>query len=136
MTGVDTNVLARYIAQDDEMQARAATAFIEQHCASGEKIFINHTVLCELVWVLKKCYKLSKLKTVAVLERVVNTSQFAFENPQIIRQALNDYKDGSADFSDYIIGRTNQHHRCVRTVTFDRAAGKAEGFELLATGKK
>ncbi|MCI5115452.1 MAG: PIN domain-containing protein [Candidatus Electrothrix sp. AS4_5] len=133
MTGIDTNVLVRYIAQDDEVQAQAATAFIEKHCASGEKIFINHTVLCELIWVLKKCYKLSKPKTVAVLERTVNTSQFTFENPQILRQALNDYKDGSADFSDYVIGRTNQHYGCVKTVTFDRAASKAEGFKLLAT---
>ncbi|MCI5150478.1 MAG: PIN domain-containing protein [Candidatus Electrothrix sp. MAN1_4] len=54
MTGIDTNVLVRYIAQDDELQARRATAFIEKHCPSAEKIFINHTVLCELVWVLKK----------------------------------------------------------------------------------
>lgn len=132
MTGIDTNVLVRYIAQDDEVQAQAATAFIEQHCASGEKIFINHTVLCELVWVLRKCYKLSKPEIVAVLERIVNTAQFTFENHQIIRQALNDYKDGAADFSDYVIGRTNQHHSCAKTVTFDKAASKAEGFEVLA----
>ncbi|MCI5121450.1 MAG: hypothetical protein D3908_09735 [Candidatus Electrothrix sp. AUS4] len=68
MTGIDTNVQVRYIAQNDELQARAATVFIETHCAAGEKIFINHIVLCELVWVLKKCYKLSKPKTVSVLE--------------------------------------------------------------------
>ena len=124
-------MLVRYIAQDDEEQAQAATEFIEKHCAAGGKLFINHIVLCELVWVFKKCYKLSKLKTVSILERIVNTSQFAVENPQIIRLALNDYKSGSADFSDYVVGRTNQHCRCGKTVTFDRLAGKAEGFELL-----
>lgn len=135
MTGLDTNVLVRYIAQDDEMQAQAATEFIETHCESGKKLFINHIVICELVWVFKKCYKLSKTKTVSILERILSTSQFAVENPQIIRQALNDYKQGSADFSDYVVGRTNQHCRCVKTVTFDRLAGKAEGFELLETEK-
>ncbi len=135
MTGLDTNVLVRYIAQDDEAQAQVATEFIERHCASGGKLFINHIVLCELVWVFKKCYKLSKSKTVIILERIVNTSQFAVENPQIIRQALNDYKNGSADFSDYVVGRTNQHCHCGKTVTFDRLAGKAEGFELLKTEK-
>ncbi|MEA1934143.1 MAG: PIN domain-containing protein [Thermodesulfobacteriota bacterium] len=80
MIGIDTNVLVRYITQDDELQAIVATEFIENYCSSGNKIFINHIVICELVWVLKKCYKLSKPKTINIIEYILKISQFSIEN--------------------------------------------------------
>lgn len=133
MIGIDTNVLVRYITQDDELQAIAATEFIENCCSTGSKIFINHIVICELVWVLKKCYKLSKPKTINTIEYILKIAQFSLENPQIIWQALSDYKKGAADFADYVVGRTNKFHSCDETVTFDQKAGKSKGFKLLST---
>ena len=133
MIGIDTNVLVRYITQDDENQATIATEFIENYCSSGNKIFINHIVICELVWVLKKCYKISKPKTITIIEYILKISQFSIENPQIIWQALSDYKKGPADFADYVVSRTNKFHNCDETVTFDQKAGKSKGFALLST---
>ena len=132
MIGIDTNVLVRYITQDDEFQATAATEFIENCCSAGTKIFIDHIVICELVWVLKKCYKLSKPKTINTMEYILKIVQFSIENPQIIWQALSDYKKGAADFADYVVSRTNQFHSCDETVTFDKKAGKSKGFRLLS----
>ncbi len=133
MIGIDTNVLVRYITQDDELQANVATEFIENYCSSGNKIFINHIVICELVWVLKKCYKLSKPKTINIIEYILKISQFSIENHQIIWQALRDYKKGPADFADYVVSRTNKFHNCDETITFDQKAGKSNGFALLLT---
>ena len=133
MIGIDTNVLVRYITQDDESQAIAATEFIENCCSAGSTIFINHIVICELVWVLKKCYKLSKPKTISTIEYILKIVQFSIENPQIIWQALSDYKKGTADFADYVVSRTNRFHSCDETVTFDKKAGKSKGFRLLST---
>ena len=133
MIGIDTNVLARYITQDDELQSGIATEFIENYCSNGNKIFVNHIVICELVWVLKKCYKLSKPKTIDVIEHILQISQFSIENVQIIWQALTDYKQGSADFADYVVGRTNTFNNCDETITFDQQASKSKGFALLST---
>ena len=133
MIGIDTNILVRYITQDDELQSGVATEFIENYCSNGNKIFVNHLVICELVWVLKKCYKLSKPKTINVIEHILQISQFSIENGQVIWQALTDYKRGSADFADYVVGRTNLFNNCAETITFDKKASKSNGFSLLST---
>ncbi len=133
MIGIDTNILVRYIAQDDELQSHIATEFIENYCSNDNKIFVNHLVICELVWVLKKCYKLSKPKTINVIQHILQISQFSIENAQIIWQALTDYKKGSADFADYVVGRTNIFNNCDETITFDKKASESNGFSLLST---
>ncbi len=133
MIGIDTNILVRYITQDDELQSGIATEFIESYCSNGSKIFVNHLVICELVWVLKKCYKLSKPKTINVIEHILQISQFSIENAQVIWQALTDYKKGSADFAGYIVGRTNIFYNCDETITFDKKVSKSKGFALLST---
>ena len=94
---------------------------------------VNHIVICELVWVLKKCYRLSKLKTINVIQNILRISQFSVENAQIIWQALTDYKKGTADFADYVVGRTNIFNDCDKTITFDKKASKSNGFVLLST---
>lgn len=131
MIGIDTNILVRYITQDDAVQSGIATEFIENYCSTGNKIFVNHLVVCELVWVLKKCYKLSKPKTINVIENILQISQFSIENAQVIWQALTDYKKGSADFADYVVARTNMFNHCKETITFDKKASKSKGFLLL-----
>ena len=132
MIGIDTNILVRYITQDDDVQSGIATEFIENYCSNGNKIFVNHLVICELVWVLKKCYKVSKPKTITIIQHILQISQFSIENAQIIWQALTDYKKGSADFSDYVVGRTNILNNCDETITFDKRASKSKGFALLS----
>jgi predicted nucleic-acid-binding protein len=54
MIGLDTNVLVRYIVQDDVEQSKLSTTFIEGRISSTNPGFINHIVLCEIIWVLKK----------------------------------------------------------------------------------
>lgn len=56
MTGLDTNVLVRYIVQDDPKQSKLATECIEQRCTSESPGFVNLVVLCELTWVLARGY--------------------------------------------------------------------------------
>ena len=51
MIGVDTNVLVRYLTQDDRVQYEKAAAFIEAATERGEQLVVNAVVLCELEWV-------------------------------------------------------------------------------------
>jgi len=60
LIGIDTNILVRYITQDDELQSGVATEFIENYCSNGNKIFVNHLVICELVWVIKKMLQIAQ----------------------------------------------------------------------------
>lgn len=131
MIGIDTNVLARYVVQDDPRQARVATRFIESACTAESPGFVGHIVLCELVWVLTAAYGYSKSDVLKVLAQILRVAQLRVEHPQTVWRALEDYRDGGADFSDHLIGWLHLGYGCERTVTLDRSAAEAEGFELL-----
>jgi len=128
MKGLDTNVLVRYLVKDDRKQAEKASAFIRKATAAGDRCFINHIVLCELVWVLDSAYGYAKKEIADVLEKILVTRQFEIEAKDIIRQAIHDYRRGNGDISDYLIGRINHVKGCDVTVTFDRALKNNPGF--------
>jgi predicted nucleic-acid-binding protein len=81
MIGLDTNVLVRYLTQDDPGQARKATHVIETAVEQGELLSITSLVLCELVWVLEDAYGYGRRDLQTVLERILRTAQFRFACP-------------------------------------------------------
>lgn len=131
MIGLDTNVLVRYLVQDHPVQSKKASQFILSSCTQASPGVINRIVLCELVWVLESAYRYPRSQVADVLERVFMTSQFWVEDLSAAWISLRRYRNGSADFADYLLARVNRDLGCRRTVTFDKQAGKAEEFELL-----
>lgn len=130
MIGVDTNVLVRYLTQDDAAQARAVDAFLTT-LEDGERLRIDDIVLCELVWVLRAAYRLNKSTIVDAVDKVLNTARFSFEDRDLLRKALDDFRDGKGDFADYLIGWRNLRAGCHRTTTFDLSLEGSTSFVLL-----
>ncbi|THJ10933.1 MAG: type II toxin-antitoxin system VapC family toxin [Nitrospira sp. CG24C] len=123
--------LVRYLAQDDPGQSRKAIQVISKQCTRDDPGFINRIALCELVWVLESAYGYSKDTIVAVLEKLLRTSQLKIEDVQAAWTAFRMYQKGKADFADCLMGTTNRLGRCETTVTFDQAAIKLEGFRVI-----
>jgi len=120
MIGIDTNVLIRYLVQDDPKQSAQSTVLIEQQCSLSSPGFLSDIVLCELVWVLTGAYKYDKDLVIEVMEQILVTAELSVKNENVVRKAINDYKSGNADFSDYLIVNNNQQSGCVKTYTFDK----------------
>ena len=131
MTGLDTNLLVRYVTQDDPVQASLATGFIEKNCSAESPGFINHIVLCELIWVLKRCYKVNQDQALQVIEQILRTAQLQVQEPQIVWKALKQAQKDKADFADFLSTQINLASGCEETVTFDRDASKINGAALL-----
>jgi predicted nucleic-acid-binding protein len=131
MKGLDTNVLVRYIVQDDAKQSRCATNFIEKECSIENPAFISGIVLCELVWVLETAYEYLREEIAPVLEKILRARQFHIHEPHVIWQALRGYKQKGADFADHYILSLNANHNCEHTATFDKKAARLIGFKLL-----
>lgn len=127
MIGLDTNVLVRFLVQDDKHQSQAATRLIE----GGQDFFINVIVLCELVWVLESCYDLKKQDTVNTIEKILTTRQFTVENSDVVWGALDDFKADEADFADCLIGKINRQKECLYTASFDKAVKRLQTFKLV-----
>jgi len=131
MTGLDTNVLVRYLTRDDPEPYRTAKAFVESTCTQENPGFIGPVVLCELVWVLTGAYDATKEDVARILDQLLRTRQLVVQDRDVVRRALADYRDGAADFADSLIGRMNREAGCVETVTFDRGAAGMEGYRTL-----
>lgn len=131
MKGLDTNVLVRYLTQDDPKQAAVATREIERAAAKGEKMLLQPIVLCELVWVLDSAYGFSKAEILPVLERILRTAQFEIAEKDAVWQALGDYRRGKGDFSDYCLARLNCKEGAAVTLSFDTALKASPQFQIL-----
>ncbi len=131
MKGLDTNVLVRYLTQDDPKQSERADAFINTAVARRERCFISAVVLCELTWVLRYAYKISKADVLITLERLLSTSQFEIGDRDHVRHALAAYRSGRADFAAYLIGALAHDAGCDVTATFDRRLRGNAVFQVL-----
>lgn len=131
MIGLDTNVVVRYIVQDDEKQAAAATRLIEKTLSPENPGFICLVTLAEIVWVLEECYQADRAKVAAVVEGLLSSRQLLVEQAEIAWRAVRAWTGGSADLSDALIAQVGLAAGCTKVATFDRAAAALEGFELL-----
>ncbi len=131
MKALDTNVLVRYLVQDDRKQSELASQFIEKNCTDGSPCFIGQIVLCELAWVLESNYDQSRGQIVSIIEQLLQVGQLEVMAPEVVWRALDDYKQSNADFPDHLLARVNESAGCESTVTFDRKASKQPAFELL-----
>jgi predicted nucleic-acid-binding protein len=134
MIGIDTNVIVRYIVQDDPEQAKAATKLIEQVCSADNPGFLNHIVLCEIVWVLKRSYKQSKADICQIIEQIMKTDRIVVEDIQLVWRALEIFKASKADFSDCLLAQRNLQVGCDYTATLDKAASDSGGYVHLLDG--
>jgi predicted nucleic-acid-binding protein len=127
--GLDSNVLVRYLTQDDAKQAARASRVIDS--AGPASLFLSSIVICELVWVLEDVYRRSRREIAELLEKILLTGQFAFEHKDLLWKALADYQRGKGDLSDFLIGRIGRDAGCTHILTFDNGLKGHRLFELL-----
>jgi predicted nucleic-acid-binding protein len=135
LIGLDTNVVVRYLVQDDPAQSAAATRLMEGTLSAESPGFITAITLCEIVWVLAECYEADRNRIASVIDGLLTSRQLVVEDSEIVWNALHDWRESSADFSDALIGLKVIARGGEKTVTFDRAAAKLPGFELLKSAR-
>lgn len=134
MIGLDTNVVVRYLTQDDTLQCRAVNRLFDRAAGTQEAQFhINLIVLAEIVWVLDRAYENSRAEIVHALTLLLAARQMNFDARQTIKAALDVYAAGAGDFADYLIAMLNRETGCETTLTFDKKASAAAGFALVPT---
>ena len=130
MICLDTNIVVRYIAQDDVVQSAKATQLIESLSAETPG-FITLVSIVELVWVMQGCYKATKEECAAVLQTLLHTREILLENAEIVVMATHKYLASNADFVDCLIERSANYAKCTCTMTFDSNAAKTAGMLLV-----
>jgi predicted nucleic-acid-binding protein len=129
VTGLDTNVLVRYVMQDDPRQSPRATRLIESFTADDPG-FVPVVALVELVWVLSSSYSLDRAQVSAVVDTLLRCKELVVDQAALLTQALRRYASGNADFADALIERQAAAAGCSATMTFNAGAVKAAGMTL------
>lgn len=133
MRGLDTNVLLRFLTSDDPAQAERVGALFAAAERTGDRFFVSAIALCELSWTLRgQPYGLDRSQIAAVVERILGTSLLEVQDRGLVRRALSDFRQGRADFADYLLGWHSLDAGCADTLTFDRKLSGAAGFSVLS----
>jgi predicted nucleic-acid-binding protein len=130
MIGLDTDILVRYLTQDDPVQSPKATQIIEHDLAEGRPGFISLVTMVETVWVLGCIYRLSNPELATVVERMLQANTLSIQNEQEVFTAMIALKTGKGSFADALIGALGAWAGCTSTLTFDQKAARLKEFQL------
>ncbi|HXU50356.1 MAG TPA: type II toxin-antitoxin system VapC family toxin [Candidatus Binatia bacterium] len=130
MIGLDTNILIRYLTQDDPIQSRKAAEILERRLTEGNPGFISVVVMSEIVWVLDRAYGLADSEIVAAIERMLQIDVLLVENEQEVFTAMIMLKEGRGSFADALIAELGSRAGCLHTLTFDEKALRLSGFKV------
>jgi predicted nucleic-acid-binding protein len=128
--GIDTNILVRYLVKDDPTQTAAAVRLIHE-LSPEEPGWLCLLVLSEVVWTLRRVYKLDRTAIAGVLEKLLGSKDLVIEQHDIVRRAVLLYQSSKADFADCMIAVMANLAGCGRMVTFDQVAARDLRMELL-----
>jgi len=135
MIGIDTNVLVRYLTQDDAAQAARATHFMEAELGPAQQGFISVVVLVELCWVLQSLYRVTTLELLDLIDDLLRSRHLQLEHRAAVQAAVHALRQSpkaSAGLADVLITHIGQALGCSHTVSFDKGAVRWAGMTLLA----
>ena len=130
MAGLDTNVLVRWLVNDDAAQA-ATVRRLMSLVPTGQPLLVPITVTLELEWVLRARYRFDKVSVLSAFDALLETDEMQFQHDQSVEWALRTYRDGSADFADCLHAALCVWEECSPLMTFDTRAARLTGVELL-----
>jgi predicted nucleic-acid-binding protein len=129
MIALDTNVIIRYLTQDDAVQSRKATEIVERRLTTETPGFVSIVAMVETVWVLDRAYHLADQEIAAAVERMLQIDVLRIEHEADVFTAMIALKDGRGSFADALIAALGMRAGCEYTLTFDQKALGLAGFE-------
>jgi len=128
MIALDTNVIVRFLVEDDRRQASRARSLIRNATTSKTPLYVSDIVFCEVVWVLDSAYGFGRDEIVSTLRRLLQARNLKFRSASQIAEALEAYSSGPGDFADYLIREQACEAGCDVVATFDGALLSQPGF--------
>jgi predicted nucleic-acid-binding protein len=129
--GLDTNVVLRYLLQDDPKQSHQANQIFEQQLNEQNPGFISLVTVLELVWVLRSLLKRSPSEIANHIEQLLAADSLQIQNEQQVFEAAFAFRHGTGEFEDALIGALNAYAGCSCTLTFDRKAARLTHFHMV-----
>jgi predicted nucleic-acid-binding protein len=127
---LDTNVLVRYLTQDDPVQSPLAAIAIAG-LTTERQGYVTLVSTAELAWVLQRADGMSRDSLFQSMRELLETQELVFEDADLVARALHVADAAGCDLADALIALRGARAGCTSTITFDRRASRPPGVELL-----
>lgn len=118
----------RFLVEDDPGQGARARARIQAAVSSDTPLFVSDLVICELVWVLERGYRVPRREVAGTLASLLRTRHLRFQDPDRLDRAVRRYASARGDLADYLIREHARAAGCSEVLTFDRTLLGEAGF--------
>ena len=130
MIGIDSNVLIRFLTNDEPTQAERARELMASR-TSDEPGHVSLVALVETWWVLKHHYRIARERLLDVVQGLLDTPSLVFQCSDEIRRAIQSSRSLGIDLPDVLLVHLDASLDCEATVTFDRRAARIPGIRLV-----
>jgi len=117
---IDTNLLIRYLVNDDNRKARIVDTLLKKAGKGDIQILMPSVVIAELVWVLESFYKMETAEIADLVDSILNTPGLTVSDDSIVRSALKRYRTSGVDLVDAWIAAFAKEKGAGEIHTFDK----------------
>ena len=130
MKALDTNVLVRFLVEDDEQQSGVVYNLFKKAEAGKSSFFVPLLVVLETLWVLESVYKIPRKNILDCIHEMLLMPVLKFEAHPTIQRFLFFAQKARIDLSDILIACSANGWGCESVLTFDKKAAAFELFEF------
>jgi predicted nucleic-acid-binding protein len=131
MVFLDTNVIIRYITNDDPHKADQCELLFKQVKEGKQKLFISDLVIAETVWILEGAYNFPKDRTTDILQKILNTQNIECENKDLLLNAVSLYRLENIDYIDAYNASVMEYKKIEKIYSYDRDFDKLSDLKRL-----
>jgi len=132
MKALDTNILVRFLVNDDKSQAERVYRLFRDAEKHREVFLVPSPVVLELLWVLQSAYAFSRNEILDALEQLLLLPILEFDRQDVVRTFVSDARKNNIDLSDLFIANfAIQSGNSETVLTFDKKAARSPLFTLL-----
>jgi predicted nucleic-acid-binding protein len=128
---LDTNVLVRFLINDDPEQGARVRTLFEDAEAEGVRFLISRAVLLELIWVLSAVYEFTRGEVLEAVELLTRLSVLEFDDLDGALTLVRLGRSTRADLADLVIGLAAHAKGCETTLTFEKGLEATRLFQRL-----
>jgi predicted nucleic-acid-binding protein len=131
MRALDTNILVRFLVNDDAVQGEKVRILFDKAETAGEAFYVATPVVLELLYVLDSVYGFARADILQALAALLLMPVLVFGNPDLLSQLVQRGRNEKTDLQELLVARSGEAAGCTTTLTFDRKAARSSLFELL-----
>ena len=131
MKALDTNILVRFLVQDDEIQSAKVGQLFTATEERKEALYVPLLVVLELIWVMQSAYGVSRKDIILAISALLQMSILEFEKQEILREVVGSAEGLRGDLADLLIAHSALASACKEVLTFDKKAARYRHFKLL-----